>query len=95
MLVLALCLVYFFKHFLPVYIAFLHVSGVLETLLLPPGKAVYYAWQDPVHGREFFWTTDEHFKQSNLLREVTSAYSIRWTSLLSLAVVGQALQFLP
>ena len=73
----------------------LYVSGVLETLLLPPGKAVYYAWQDPVHGREFFWTTDEHFKQSNLLREVTPAYSIHWTSLLSLAVVGQALQFLP
>jgi len=39
---------------------------------LPPGKAIYYAWQDPVQQRKFHWTTSEHFHYTNMLREVTA-----------------------
>jgi len=50
-------------------------SGVLETNYIQPGKAVYFAWQNPVKTRKLYWTTAEHVQYSNMLIEVISLLS--------------------
>ena len=56
--------------------------------MLGPGRAVYYAWQDPLKAREFYWTSDEHFRQSNMLREVNHSRVIIIVVMLVVAAVA-------
>ena len=59
---------------------------MLETLTLGPGKAVYYAWQNPNRERQLYWTTEEHLRQTNMLREVITAYSVHYASKYGMAI---------
>ena len=51
-------------------VIYVEYSGVLDTKNLAPGRAIYYAWQEPMRRRALYWTTTEHFEQMNRLREV-------------------------